>query len=379
MHRMSLVVLLAAGCPGPGDTDPPDACEALGTLAQSVVDQQRADRNLPGLALGIETAECGPLVVTSGVAVVEPAADLTPEHAMSIGSVTKTFTATAVMLLVEEGAISLDDPLSGWDPGFIWADQITVRHLLGHRSGLRDYFGAAGCYPERMTMENTPDDLLGCVRAYPPDFTPGSEYAYSSTNYVLLGGLVETVTGELLHDVVRERVLDPAGLQRTGWLTDDPSPWTARAHAYFGDEDVTDEWNSTYVWGAGDLYGTPGDQLAWARELVSGDVLSADSHAAMQAFADPQGGPEKMGLGVIEREVYDGDVKIATLRGHNGRWDASTETWYIPEWDAAFVLMMNERVDETGGDAIPQAWIQLADFMTIDAVIALEPWFAEHR
>jgi D-alanyl-D-alanine carboxypeptidase len=383
LSRMLFVLTLAVGCGGTDDTDAhtdePDACADLGAMAQAWVDQEQVARNLPGLALGIETAECGSIVVTSGNAVIDPAEPLTPDHAMGFGSVSKTFTGAAVMLLAEEGALSLDDPLSKYDAGWVWADQITVRHLLGHRSGLRDYFGWPGCYPDRMTVENTPEDLLGCVRAYPPSFTPGSEYAYSSTNYVLLGTIVEEVTGQPLHDAVRSRVLQPAGLQHSGWLTDDPPRWSARARSYFGEDDVTDEWSPTYAWGAGDVYGTPGDQLLWVRELIVGDLLSADSRAAMQEYQDPQGGPEKMGLGVIEREVFDGDVKIATLHGHNGRWDASTESWHIPEWDAAFVLMMNERVDTTGGDTIPQAWIQLPDFMTVDAVIALEPWFAARR
>ncbi|MBW2529558.1 MAG: beta-lactamase family protein [Deltaproteobacteria bacterium] len=345
--------------------------------AGALIDAERQSSELPGLELGIETPRCGARYALSGYAVIEPAELLTPEHAMSVGSTSKSFAAAALMRLAEQGTLSVDDPLSTWDPDWPQADEITVRHLLGHRSGIPDYFGAAGCYPDRMTQDNTPEDLLSCVRGEPLLFQPGEHYAYSNTNYVLVGKVIEAVSGQNAHEAIRSLVLGPAGLESTGYDTDSPPPWARAAHVYFGDDDVTGEWSSSYAWTAGDLVSNAPDLLRWLRVVLYGDLLSGESRSAMQTFLDGEGDTSgDYGLGLLERQVKDAEGRlVATLRGHGGRWVASDEPYFAVEWDAALVLMLNERVNTTGSHVPPAAYIGLPNEMMDRLVVELAPWF----
>src|SRR5262249_17936589 len=150
-----------------------------------------------------------------GVADIESKTPATPDTAYQLASVTKTFTATAVMQLVEDGKIKLDNRITRRLVGLpkIWSE-IRISHLLTHTSGIKDYtqFPAIADHPER---EFTGDEIISLVADLPLDFLPGERYSYSNTGYYLLGLLIEKVSGQSYGDFLKARIFTPAGMEHT--------------------------------------------------------------------------------------------------------------------------------------------------------------------
>src|SRR5580765_3881056 len=184
------------------------------TSAQSIdenvdhyIQAEMAKRKIPGLALLV--AKNGKIVRAQGygLANVELQVPVKPETIFQSGSMGKQFTATAVMMLVEEGKISLDDPLTKFFPEApsAWKN-VKVRHLLSHTGGFTDY-------PDKFDFRRdyTEDDLLKIVEALPLSFPPGSKWAYSNLGYLTLGILIHRVTGQFYGDFLHDRIFQPLG------------------------------------------------------------------------------------------------------------------------------------------------------------------------
>ena len=206
----------------------------------------------------------------------------------AIASVTKQFTATAVLLLVHDGDLSLDDPLSAWVPGLpAWSGSITVEQAMHHTSGIPDYvelrLGAGIAETEPRTVRDTMTEIAAMQDL---DFPPGTRSRYSSSNYVLLGEVVQSVTGRPLADVVEERVFEPLGLamefDQSGWHPDTTDPSSARGYVR---NPSTGEWEPGGVrWevsGDAGIQTTPSELVRWADNYrtgrVGGDRLLADA------------------------------------------------------------------------------------------------------
>ncbi len=173
------------------------------------VQAQMQKQRIPGLSLAV--LKNGELVQAKGygLANVELKVPATADTIYQSGSVGKQFTATAVMMLVEEGKIGLDLPLSKYfsDAPQLWKD-ITVRHLLTHTSGIKDYTQK----DVNFRQDYTTAELLKIYAAFPLDFPPGEKWSYSNTGYALLGFLIEKVTGKFYGDFLQERVFQPLGM-----------------------------------------------------------------------------------------------------------------------------------------------------------------------
>jgi CubicO group peptidase (beta-lactamase class C family) len=175
------------------------------------VQEQVAKRRIPGLSLAVVRG--GEILYAKGygMADVERAVPATPETVYELASVSKQFTATAVMMLVEEGKFKLDDSVA--DRLVIvpqaWRD-VTVRNLLNHTSGIKDYLGTKDI---SFRKDYTNDELIGMVAKLPLDFAPGEKWSYSNTNYVLLGMLIEKANGQSLADFLARRIFDPLGMK----------------------------------------------------------------------------------------------------------------------------------------------------------------------
>lgn len=234
----------------------------------------------------------------------------TPAAKFRIGSVTKQFTAAAILLLEERGQLDLDAPLTTY-----WAEApeaweaITVRHLLQHTSGIPNVtsfedFGTIKFLP------TTRDELIARFSGEPLDFEPGAEWSYSNSGYLMLSAIVEEVGGEDYAAFVKTNIFDPLG------MTDTAIDVTAdivkmRASGYFPGDDGPS--NAEYVnmaipQGAGALYSTTHDLLKWQRGLFGGEVLSAESLAAMTAPGVPARGDATYGLGVLVTESDAGKM-----------------------------------------------------------------------
>jgi len=181
------------------------------------VQAQMQKQRIPGLSLAV--LKNGELVQANGygLANVELNVPATADTIYQSGSVGKQFTATAVMMLVEEGSIGLDVPLSKYfsDAPELWKD-ITVRHLLTHTSGIKDYSQK----DVNFRLDYTTAELFKIYAAFPLDFPPGEKWSYSNTGYALLGFLIEKVTGKFYGDFLQERVFEPLGMTTAGVISE---------------------------------------------------------------------------------------------------------------------------------------------------------------
>ncbi|TXN23406.1 serine hydrolase [Methylobacterium sp. WL9] len=200
-----------------------------------------------------------------------------------IGSLTKSFTAAAILKLAEAGKLGLDDRIRQFVPGApaSW-DRVTLRHLLGHTSGIINYTALPDYYAKLSRLERTPQEIVALVEAEPLLFEPGTRMEYSNTGYVLLGMAIEAASGQPYAGYLREAILTPLGLKETGY--DEASAvLPRRASGYrFGQA----QWRnappmaSSIAYAAGGLYSTVDDLLAWSRALFGGRVVSTTSLAA---------------------------------------------------------------------------------------------------
>ena len=217
----------------------------------------------------------------------------TPRTSFVIGSITKTFVAALILQLAEEGALTIDDPLSRWLPTYPNARSISLRQLLNHTSGLYNYFE----HPDyerlvfkRPTHRWTIPEILGLVEA--PYFAPGRGYHYSNTNYVLLGLVAEKASGSSLGTEIRRRFLAPLGLRDTYFHGEEAVPVRgAMGYLYSGGGRFSGLWDgtsyrpnrsaATVAWAAGAMSSSAEDVARWAAALYGGRVLRSTSLAAM--------------------------------------------------------------------------------------------------
>lgn len=349
---LALVVGSAApAAAGWRSTWPGGPYEGLERRLQDILADARAN-GVPGVSAAIETPD-GLWTGVVGKASLKPARTVTPETAFVAGSVTKTFVAAVVMLLVEDGKLSLSSKLSRWMPDFPYARRITIRQLLTHKSGIRDLFDDPANQRYLEAHKDRRFTFGSIVKRIPrPRARPGQRYHYSNANYVLLGRIVERVTGKGIGKVIRSRLLEPLGLTRTWFQGEEPAPAgmsSRRAMGYasggrpFGDGSGLRPWTSmaTFIWAAGAMMSTPTDLARWARALYGGRVpgLSDASLRRMTEFHS-----KDYGLGT--RSTAKGDREAW---GHGGSLDGfQTGMWYLPAIDSSVVVMWNRWPHDTG-------------------------------
>ncbi|MFF2053225.1 serine hydrolase domain-containing protein [Leifsonia sp. NPDC058194] len=257
------------------------------TLAAKLVaasESGRAEISSPGAIVAVQTPQ-GRWMRAFGVADPVTGRAMTVDDVQRIGSVTKTFTGTLILQLVQEGRISLDDTIDRYVDGVPNGAEITLDDLLTMKSGLASYTLNTDLQNEWFadpTEPWTPAQLLHASFALEPIFAPGAKFNYSNTNFILLGEVIQRVTGESYATVLQERILTPLGLTHTAMPAGDaplPDPHADGSSLQgTADGDTTPvnatEWNPTFAWTAGQMISTIGDMLTWGRVLGTGhDVL----------------------------------------------------------------------------------------------------------
>ncbi|MBM7861296.1 serine hydrolase domain-containing protein [Lentzea nigeriaca] len=212
-----------------------------------------------------------------------------------VGSNTKAFVATVVMQLVGEGKVQLDAPITKYLPGAIKDERITVRQLLNHTSGLANYTQYMGLdkFEEVRHRYYEPRELLDIANAHPPTHEPGAKFKYSNTNYVLLGLLVQKVTGRPVAEQVDQRVIRKLNLRDTYWPGIGEQDINGKhPHGYArtgnGVEDVT-ELDPSWGWAAGQIISTTKDLNAFYRGLLKGELLPQKELDEMRKTVDTTG------------------------------------------------------------------------------------------
>lgn len=305
MHlRLLAVAVVLAAVAGCGGDDPDDVgASPATTLASAPSDAARlrvvedgldaatteelnaaaetafAGSSTPGAVMAVRTSK-GTWVATIGTKDLDGTEAMTADVRQRIGSITKTFTVTALLQLVDEGALTLDDPIGDYVDGMPDPDA-TLGELAAMRSGIPSYTFDKGWQDAVLrdpTAEWTPEQLIDIVRGQEPDFAPGEQTSYSNTNTILLGLVLEDVTGKPIDQVIEERIIETLGLTATVFPTDasfaDPHArgYTVQGQADRVPVDATD-WTTSWGWTAGAMVSDVNDLLVYGKELVAGDVL----------------------------------------------------------------------------------------------------------
>jgi len=242
-----------------------------------------AQRGVPSASIAV--VEGGKLVYTHayGKAHLDPAVAATPAMRYSIGSISKQFTAAAVLLLQEQGKLSLDDAVGKYVPGLTRGDEVTIRQVLSHTSGYQDY------WPEDYLMTPmlkpaTAQQILDTWAKKPLDFEPGTQWQYSNTNYVIAGLIVEKVSGEKLMDFLVEHIFRRLGM-RSVWDSNETKLTSTDATPYvraaLGPLRVAPKEGRGWMFAAGELAMTPHDLALWDESLIAQSILSSESYKEM--------------------------------------------------------------------------------------------------
>ncbi|MFG2981527.1 serine hydrolase domain-containing protein [Streptomyces sp. NPDC048258] len=338
----------APAAPSPdGDTEFRQLTPAVAAQLDAAIQQVLREARVPGVTVGLWAPGKGSYVRNFGVADKATGAPMRSDFEIRIGSETKTFTVTALLQLVDQGKIGLDDPIGKYITGVPNGDRITLRQLAGMRSGLfnysedEDFDKALEAHPRQPF---TPQQLLGYSFKHPVQFAPGEKWEYSNTNLILLGLVVEKITGRPLHEVIDQSVLKPAGLRRTlfpvGAEFPEPHAQGYTDQSASGKIVNATDWDPSWAWAAGAIISDLQDLRSWARTLATGTLLTPATQAERlktTSIGIPGAG---YGLGIFD---------IQGWIGHNGSLPGyETLTVYLPEAQATMVVLLNTDVLHDG-------------------------------
>jgi D-alanyl-D-alanine carboxypeptidase len=275
---------------------------------------------------------------------------MTPDVHHRIGSVTKTFTVSLLLQAAADGLLSLDDTIGQYIEGVPNGDSITLRQMANMTSGIASYTEDEQWTDELLSDPDriwTPEELAQVGIEDSPTFDPGTEFHYSNTNTVLLGLILEQVTGQPIGELYRERILEPLGLQETSFPNTDPAipephdrGYTLQGQSGGEPVDATD-WNPSWGWIAGAMISTLNDMLVYGRALGTGEGLLPPEQQAerLDSFLGkppPLNADMDYGIGLVNDHGWLGHT--GELPGYN------TSVYYHPELDATMVVEVNSDV-----------------------------------
>ncbi|MFV1883350.1 MAG: serine hydrolase domain-containing protein [Balneola sp.] len=319
--------------------------ESLQQLSDLVIER---DSTIPGVLIHVEAPDIKlSHSVSSGVSEIKSQASLNPQGSVRIASNTKTYVAVSILRLWEQKKLNPDDPISkhiskihtdilegdGYD-----LDNITIRHLLTHTSGMYDH-ASSNTYFQKVFSNPSyewtrTEQIQGCADWGDPLFEPGDQFSYSDTGYILLGEVIENLTGNSLGEAVRSLVdFEKLGLESTWWEKIEPKPETAtdRIHQYFQGNDTYDYDPSLDLNGGGGLVANTKDMALFYQKLFSGSVF--EHSATLDTMLTKINFPENYTPSNDYRMgIFFTEVKGTGMYSHSGFW--GTEATYIPELNA---------------------------------------------
>ncbi|WP_290614250.1 serine hydrolase domain-containing protein [Arsukibacterium sp. UBA3155] len=261
----------------------PDA-QAVSRYADQLLQQQPIDNHSPGVAVLVARGDELLFKQAYGQANIELGVPLSPEHKFRIGSVTKQFAAAALLKLIDEGKASLSDPLSKYLPDYPNAKNITLLHLLNHTSGVKSYTGIPGYMHNKIRRELTTAELIDEFKDLAVDFAPGADFRYNNSGYVLLGAVIETISGKSWHQYINDALLQPNKLSNIRYPGEQTIiPGMASGYSLRPGQDVTQAalLSMTQPHAAGALVADAHALWQWNRLLHGGKLLTAASYQQM--------------------------------------------------------------------------------------------------
>jgi D-alanyl-D-alanine carboxypeptidase len=358
----------ASPTPGIGSTDPttfhgPTATATLQAALDAALERLRAKAGIPGISATILFSDGSAWHGSAGLADVAMRRPVTPDTAFPAASISKTFTAALILALVHEGRLRLEAPVASYLPALRIDRRITVRQLLDHRSGLRDFYFGPGIDKALLSKPALVWDAARSLRYVGKPFAkPGTSWHYSNTNYLILGLLAQAVGGASVAEQLHTRFLDPLGLDHTYYQSVE-APLGPVTHGYrftgaslklpaidLSDGTLVVPFTSvvTAAGAAGSIATTSGDLARWARELYQGDALDLASRIEMLADALQTARYKPSvayGLGVQVVRI-GGHLTF----GHSGRFLGAQAVFrWVPDQQVAIAVMTNQSRSDPGG------------------------------
>jgi D-alanyl-D-alanine carboxypeptidase len=337
LRPLLLLALVAVAAPARGQPKPPADFDLKGI--EAFLEGQVKENGYVGLSVAIVRDGKVVLAKAYGKRTLKPEAPVEPDTMFAAGSVTKQFTAACVFLLAEDGKLSVRDPVAKYYPDLTKAKEITLYDLMTHVSGYPDYY-PLDFVDRRMEKPIGPDELLKEYAGGKLDFEPGARWSYSNTGFVLLGRIVEKVSGKPFGEFLAERIFKPLGMTNTVFDPKPDHPNLAQGYTAFalGPPEPSTREAPGWIHAAGALYTTPTDLAKWDVALVSGKVLNADSYRLMTSPRELTDGRFRdygCGIGVVRR-------RGETVLRHSGAVSGFlTYNVALPRTKSAVVLMAN--------------------------------------
>jgi len=376
-----LALLLAIGCQAKAQAVAPtkESAAALRARLQAKLDELHRGGKFPGATLGVVLADGQSFGLATGLSDREAKTRMKPSDLMLQGSVGKTYAAALAMQLVKEGKINLDERIEKYLGQEKWfarlpnSKEITVRMLMNHTSGLVRYE-----FKDEFAKDLTanvdkvwrPQELIAYIFDTKAPFAAGKGWDYSDTNYIVLGMIIEKVTGKRYYDLVSKRILQPLKLKHTVPSDSRTIPGLAQGYAGegnpFGGVDamiVNGKFaiNPQFEWTGGGMASTTEDLARWAKAMYEGRAFDAGLLSEMlTGTPSPMLGKEaKYGLGVIIRPTG-----LGTSYGHSGFFPGYiTEMIYFPDHKIALALQINSSVPRAAGKPPVRFLVEAAEII----------------
>jgi len=343
--------------------------EARRTAIEKALDRSFGATKAPGVVVGIWVPGEGSYVGTRGVADLDTRQPMRSDDSFRVGSITKTFTATALLILADAKKLGLDDRVSKYTPWVPNGDHITLRMLANMTSGLHSYTEVDSWVDTAFADIGrvwTPRQLVDVGIGQPPDFPPGKGWHYSNTNYVLLGMLLEQVTGKKIAQVFADKIFRPLALTHTVWPTSSamPAPYAHGITVQTLDHKQADATNRNPSWAftAGALISTLADLRTWVVSYTTGSLISpAMQKERLTWVTMPPMTPEHAyGIGIAINHGWLGHT--GELPGYN------CAAHYLPSKKAVIVVMVNTDIPVGKANPAPMIFKALATVLTPENV-----------
>lgn len=319
------------------DAIAPDVKAKMDSAAEQVLEKT----GVPSATVAI--VEHGAIVYTHayGKAKLDPPVNATPAMRYSIGSISKQFTAAAVLLLEQQGKLSINDPVSKYRPDLTRANEVTIRMLLSHTSGYQDYWPEDYLMPP-MAKPTTAQHILDVWGKKPLDFDPGTKWQYSNTNYVIAGRIVEMVSGEPLMSFLQQHIFRPLDMRQV-WDSDTEKLGDTDAEGYIryalGPLRPAPKEGRGWMFAAGELAMPAYDLAQWDISVMNRSLLDAKSYDEMFApVVLKNGASSHYALGLFVRDAH-GQVAYE----HSGEVSGFVaENVVFPQAKAAIAVLTNQ-------------------------------------
>jgi D-alanyl-D-alanine carboxypeptidase len=344
MKRLATILVLGLGLfvtivvSGRSVAAPPGQAEFARYAGDLLVRNYRAEG--PGAAVLVARGDTVLFRAARGLADVDGRVALRPDAVFRIGSVTKQFTAAGLLTLVDAGRVRLDDPLSKYIEDYPGGDRITLLQLLNHTSGVKDYSGLPRFVDVTIRNDTTTKQLVDLIKTQPAEFAPGSRWAYNNSGYVLIGAVIEAVSGQPWHAYLDQALFKPLGMHHTGYGHDPKfAMQQVRGYSFSAGKIVPPRpLSMTQPHAAGSLVSNVDDLLTWSRALHEGRVLKT---AAYTQMVTPVGKAADAGIG-YGFGMFNGLVRKTNAFQHGGRiFGFVASLTYLPQHGVSVIVLEN--------------------------------------